>query len=88
MSQCMFCCQNRRYELYLSWLIHKQWKKNKFGHFKGVVQLIHRLTQGDTSYTTTARVFFFPLLAQTASGICFQSIMMFAALRRKYILGN
>ena len=40
----------------------KQWKKNKFGHFVVVVQLIHRLTQADISYTATARLFFFPLL--------------------------
>ena len=37
----------------------KQWK---FGHFFVVVQLIHRLTQTDISCTTTACLFFFPLL--------------------------
>ena len=37
-------------------------KKNKFGHFLVVVQLIHRLTQADISCTTKARLFFFPLL--------------------------
>ena len=35
-------------------------KKDKFGHFVVVVQLIHRLAQADISWTTTARVFFFP----------------------------
>ena len=29
-----------------------------------VVQLIHRLAQADISYTTTARLFFFPLLGK------------------------
>ena len=37
-------------------------KKNKFGHFLGDVQLIRRLTKADISCTTTARLFFFPLL--------------------------
>ena len=32
-------------------------------HFLVVVQLIHRLAQADISCTTTARLFFFPLLA-------------------------
>ena len=38
-------------------------KKNKFRHFVVVVQLVHRLMQADISCTTTARLFFFPLLA-------------------------
>ena len=37
-------------------------KKNKFGHFLVVVQLIHRLMQADISCTTTARLFFCLLL--------------------------
>ena len=37
-------------------------KKNKFGHVLVAVQLIHRLKQADISYTTMARLFFFPLL--------------------------
>ena len=37
-------------------------KKSKFGHFLVAVQPIHRLTQADISCTTTARLFFFPLL--------------------------
>ena len=37
-------------------------KKNKFGHFLVIVQLIHRLTQADISCTKTARLLFFPLL--------------------------
>ena len=41
-------------------------KRNKFVHFLVVVQLIHRLTQADIRFscTTTARLFFFPLLEQ------------------------
>ena len=38
-------------------------KNYKFGHFLVIVQLIHRLTQADITCTTTARLFFFPLLA-------------------------
>ena len=37
-------------------------KKNKFGHFLVDVKLIHRLIQADICCTTTARLFFFPLL--------------------------
>ena len=37
-------------------------KRNKFGHFMVVVQLIHRLRQADISCTTTDRLFFNPLL--------------------------
>ena len=37
-------------------------KKNKFGHFLVVVQLIHGLTQAHNNCTTTACLFFFPLL--------------------------
>ena len=37
-------------------------KKNKFGHFLVVVQLIHRLMQAEISCTTTTRLFFFLLL--------------------------
>ena len=33
-------------------------KKNKFGHFLVIVQLIHRLTQADISCTTTATLVF------------------------------
>ena len=42
--------------------IIKQWKKNKFCHFLVDVKLIHRLMQADICCTTTARLFFFPLL--------------------------
>ena len=44
--------------------MNRQWKKNKIGHFLVVVQLIHRLIQADISCTTTACLFFFPLLAR------------------------
>ena len=37
-------------------------RKNKFGHFLVVVQLIHRLMQADISCRTMASLFFFPLL--------------------------
>ena len=40
-------------------------EKNKFGLFLVVVQLIHSLMQADISCSTTARLFFFPLLANT-----------------------
>ena len=40
-----------------------------FGHFLVGLQLIHRLTQADISCTTTARLFFFPLLAHYAGGL-------------------
>ena len=39
-------------------------KKNKFDHLVVVLHLIRRLTQANISCTTTARLFFFPLLAQ------------------------
>ena len=43
----------------------KQWKKDQvWPFFFIVVQLIHRLTQADISCTTTARLFFFPLLEE------------------------
>ena len=45
----------------------KSGKKNKRGHFLVVVQLSHRLMQADISCTTTARMFFFPLLGKKAS---------------------
>ena len=41
-------------------LLIKQWKK--LGRFVVVVQLIHRMTEAHISYTTTAGLFFFPLL--------------------------
>ena len=37
-------------------------KKNKLGNFLDVVQLIHRLTQADISFKTTARCSFFHCL--------------------------
>ena len=43
---------------------NKQWKKEQVCQFFVVVQLIHRLTKADISCTTTAHMFFFPLLAQ------------------------
>ena len=46
-------------------------KKNKFGHFLVVVQLIHRLTQADISCTTTVRLFFFPLVDGTLLPLVF-----------------
>ena len=43
-------------------------KKNKFGHFLVVVQLIHRLTQADC--TTATHLFFFPLLDIRSASRC------------------
>ena len=43
-------------------MISKQWKKEQVWQFYVVLQLIHRLTQADISCTTTASLFFFPLL--------------------------
>ena len=57
------------WKLLFFWPFSSVWhpKKNKFGHFLVVVQLINRLTHADNSYTTTARLFFFPLLDEISS---------------------
>ena len=44
---------------FISWYMHKQWKKNKFGRCLIVVKLIHRLTQADISCTAMACLLFF-----------------------------
>ena len=45
---------------------NNQWKKEQVFNnvVVAVVQLIHRLTQADISCTTSARLFFFPLLGE------------------------
>ena len=43
-------------------VITKQWKKEHVWTFLVIVQLIHRLTHADITCTTTACLFFFPLL--------------------------
>ena len=57
-----FTCPTFNFEMYCACLPCSG-KKNKFCHFVVVVQLVHRLMQADISCTTTARLFFFPLLA-------------------------
>ena len=43
-------------------IIGNQWKKYQVWPFLVVVQLIHRLRQADICCTTTAQLFFIPLL--------------------------
>ena len=58
-------------------------KKNKFGHFLVVVQLILRLTQADISCTAMARLFFFPLHGSHPAVACsFTRSCLFSAISR------
>ena len=58
-------------------ILTKKCKKNKFGHFLVVVQLIRQTDQADISCTTTACLFFFLLFDPYSGSMTRLSLGMF-----------